>query len=464
MLRVFRHYLSSQVLFLILADLIIFIGVGFAGTLISLVGLPSLWMGYGPVLPKVLVFAGSGFIVLFVGGAYELSPQQGRKEVLIRVIGCFAVLTLIISATGFAFPSLRWGRLALLLGLLFSFLAVTSVRLFTFGLWDIPRFRERLLLLGATPLADRLIDTLSSMSFRGYEVLGYVDNQSGAHPSPTNGYRVLGSIAELERVAAEHRAGTIVVTLDERRGTLPLATVLDCKLRGLRVEDWPSFYERLTGRIAVENLRPSWMIFSDGFQLASMTRTVKRAMDIGLAVLFLTLGFPLFVALAIGIKLESRGPVFFRQERMGQAGKVFRLLKFRTMYEEAEGETGPVWAKENDPRVTRVGHFLRRSRLDEFPQIVNVIKGEMSFVGPRPERPYFVNILQKRIPFYIQRLSVKPGITGWAQIRYPYGSTVDETVQKVEYDLYYVKNMSLFLDALILLSTVQVVLFGRGAR
>ena len=206
------------------------------------------------------------------------------------------------------------------------------------------------------------------------------------------------------------------------------------------------------------------MIFADGFGRTSVTRTVKRAMDVTLALLFLVLGFPLFLAIAIAIRLESRGSIFFRQDRMGQAGKIFRPLKFRTMVEGAEAETGPVWAAENDPRVTRVGRLLRRSRLDEFPQIINVLKGDMSFVGPRPERPHFVAMLQQQIPYYHQRLSVKPGITGWAQVRYRYGSTVEDAAQKLEYELYYIKNMSVFLDLLILLSTMQIVLFGRGAR
>ncbi len=464
MLRVFRHYLSRRVLALAIVDVIILIVAGYIGQITPLFGLPPLWMGGDPIFPRVLALVGFGWGVLFVGGAYDFSPQLGRKELLVRLMGCFATLTLLVSAIGFAFPYLRWGRLALLLALVFAFSGVTGVRLMTLRLWDVPRFRERLLLLGATHLADRLIETLSTAGSRGYEVLGYMDNRSEAELGFKNGYPVLGTISELERVAAEQRVGTIVVTLEERRGTLPLDSVLSCKLRGIRVEDWPSFHERLTGRVGIENLRPSWMIFSDGFRAASVTRAAKRTMDIGLALIFLVLGLPLFAVIAIAIKLESRGPILFRQERVGQEGRVFRLLKFRTMYEGAEGETGPVWAKENDPRVTRIGRFLRRSRLDEFPQIVNVLKGDMSIVGPRPERPHFVNILQKRIPFYIQRLSVKPGITGWAQIRYPYGSTVDETAQKLEYDLYYVKNMSIFLDVLILLRTLQVVLFGRGAR
>ncbi|MFQ5848470.1 MAG: TIGR03013 family XrtA/PEP-CTERM system glycosyltransferase [Candidatus Methylomirabilales bacterium] len=463
-MRIFRYHLSWQVLALGLADVIGLLAAAYAGRLTPLLGLPPVWMGFDPIWPKALAFVGLGWVVLCVGGATDVSPQQGRKEIVIRQMGCFAALAFLLSAVGFAVPVLRWGRLALLLALVAGFCAVAVIRLTTLRLWNIPRFRERLLLLGATPVADNLIETISRMGTRGYEVLGYVDNRSEAELQLNDGYRVLGRVSELNRVAAEHRAGTIVVTLDERRGALPLAPVLDCKLRGIRVEDWPSFYERLTGRIGVEKLRPSWMVFCDGFHRASMTRTVKRGMDIGLALVFLVLGFPLFVAIALAITLESRGSIFFRQERVGQAGKVFRLLKFRTMVEGAEGKTGPVWAAANDPRVTRVGRFLRRSRLDELPQIVNVLRGDVSFVGPRPERPHFVAMLQQRIPYYLQRLSVKPGITGWAQIRCPYGSTIEEAAHKLEYDLYYVKNMSVFLDLLILFSTVQVVLFGRGAR
>ena len=459
MLRLFGHYLPARVLFLAFADLILLLGAGYVGKL------TPLWLGHGPFLPKVLAFAAFGCAILFVGGTYDFSPQQGRKEIVIHLIGCFAALVVVMSVIGFAFPDhLRWGRLALLLSLILGLLAVTSVRVLTLNLWSTSRFRERLLLLGATPLADRLIEMLSRMGTHGYEVLGYVDDRPESDIVLNNGLRVLGRVSELGRVAAEHRVGTIVVTLDERRGALPLAPVLDCKLRGLRVEDWPSFYERLTRRIGIENLRPSWLVFSDGFRRTSITRSVKRAVDIVAALLFLAVGFPLFALIALAIKLESRGSIFYRQERVGEAGKIFRLLKFRTMYERAEEGSGPIWATANDPRVTGTGRLLRRARLDEFPQIVNVLKGDMSFVGPRPERPHFVAMLQKGIPYYPQRLSVKPGITGWAQIRYPYGATVDDAIQKLEFDLYYVKNMSIFLDVLILLTTVQVVLFGRGAR
>jgi len=327
----------------------------------------------------------------------------------------------------------------------------------------IARFRERVLFLGATPLVERLISEMEANN-PGYEILGYVDDRPAHEVRLTNGFRVLGKTQQLREIVSRNQAGTIVVSLGERRGVFPMEAILDCKLQGVRIEDWPTFYEKLTGRIVVQNLRPSWLIFSEGFTRTRITRLIKRVLDISLSSLFLGLGWPMFVLIAIAIKLDSRGPAFFRQQRVGERGQLFPLLKFRTMIEGAEAVSGPVWATEEDPRITRVGRWLRKTRLDEFPQIINVLKGEMSFIGPRPERPHFVAQLQERIPYYAQRHTVRPGITGWAQVRYHYGATVRDAEEKLQYDLYYIKNMSLFLDMLILLSSIQVVLCGRGAR
>jgi sugar transferase (PEP-CTERM system associated) len=325
------------------------------------------------------------------------------------------------------------------------------------------RLRERVLFLGATPLAERLISELEAKN-AGYEILGYVDDRPAQEVALTNGFRVLGQTHQLQEIVTANQAGMIVVALAERRGVFPTQAILDCKLRGIRIEDWPAFYEKLTGKIVVQNLRPSWLVFSEGFARTQVTRLIKRVVDLSLSCLFLALGWPIFLLLAIAIKLDSSGTTFFRQDRVGERGRIFTILKFRTMVENAEALTGPVWATQEDPRTTRVGRWLRKSRLDEFPQILNVLKGEMSFIGPRPERPHFVAQLQDRIPYYAQRHTIKPGITGWAQVRYHYGATVEDAEEKLQYDLYYVKNMSLFLDVLILLSSIQVVLFRQGAR
>ena len=276
------------------------------------------------------------------------------------------------------------------------------------------------------------------------------------------GHVLLGKTQDLSALVEDTKPDLIVVAQMNRRGNFPAKALIDCRMRGIQVEDWPTFYEKETGKILVTDLRPSWLIFSDGFVKTSRTEIIKRLLDLGLSLVGLVLALPIMAAVAFIIKLESRGSVLFRQARLGQNGRVFILNKFRSMREDAEKDTGPVWAQDRDPRITRVGSFLRRTRLDELPQLFNVLLGDMSFIGPRPERPEFVYALQKQIPFYMERLSVKPGITGWAQVRYRYGATVEDAIEKLQYDLYYIKNLSLFLDLVILIATIQVVLFARG--
>jgi sugar transferase (PEP-CTERM system associated) len=256
----------------------------------------------------------------------------------------------------------------------------------------------------------------------------------------------------------------IVVSLSERRGVFPLKDVLNCKFNGIKVIDAPSFYEERTGKLLIEDITPSWLIFSDGFRKTAMKCFCKRILDIFMASIGLMLTLPLFPVIALVIKIDSPGPIFFRQLRVGEKEKNFILYKFRTMKQNAESGTGPVWAQKNDSRITRVGKFLRRTRLDEIPQLYNVLVGDMSFIGPRPERPEFVEELKKIIPYYSERHSVKPGITGWAQIRYRYGASVEDSLEKLRYDLYYIKHLSLFLDVLIIMETTKIVLFGKGAR
>ena len=254
-----------------------------------------------------------------------------------------------------------------------------------------------------------------------------------------------------------------MVALDEKRGKLPVEQLLLCRLRGIRVEEGATFCEQLCGRLSVEDLHPSALIFSDGFKRSLMIRKLKRGTDIFCSLAGLVLLSPLSLAVGLAIKFESEGPVFYRQERIGEEGVPFSILKFRSMRVDAEKD-GPVWAAANDERITKVGRIIRKLRLDEIPQMINVLKGEMSFVGPRPERPFFVQHLQKEIPFYFHRHTVKPGITGWAQICHPYGASREAALEKLKYDLYYIKHMSPFLDIRILLKTIKVVLSGRGSR
>lgn len=278
-----------------------------------------------------------------------------------------------------------------------------------------------------------------------------------------SGPAIIGDFSKISSICRETRVDRIVVALDEKRGKLPLEQLLLCRLKGIRIDEGVAFSENLCGKLSVENLHPSGLIFSDGFKRSFVIRKMKRWGDLFFSLASLLLFSPVCLAIAIAIKLDSRGPVFYKQERVGEDGVTFDLLKFRSMRVDAEKD-GPVWARVNDERVTRVGRIIRKLRVDELPQMINVLKGEMSFVGPRPERPFFVQRLQKEIPFYFYRHTVKPGITGWAQIYYPYGACKEDALEKLKYDLYYAKHMSPLLDLQIIVATIKIALLGSGAR
>jgi len=274
---------------------------------------------------------------------------------------------------------------------------------------------------------------------------------------------IIGDFKQISSICRTCQIDRVIVALDERRGSLPLNELLQCRLKGIHVDDGISFRESLLGKLSVEHLPPSAIIFSNGFRGVMVYKGIKRVFDLLASLFGIVLFLPLFVLIALAIKLDSRGPVFYRQERVGQDGRLFSLIKFRSMTVDAEKD-GPVWAVVNDQRVTRVGRWLRKLRLDEIAQLINVIRGEMSLVGPRPERPYFVRKLEKEIPFYCHRHAVKPGITGWAQILYPYGATREDAQEKLKYDLYYIKHLSPIMDLRIITETAKIVLLGRGAR
>jgi sugar transferase (PEP-CTERM system associated) len=276
--------------------------------------------------------------------------------------------------------------------------------------------------------------------------------------------KVIGHYEQLLDIVESEQIDKIIVTLPDRRGKLPVSDLLICKMRGIEVEDVTTFREKFNHKIMLDTLQPSWMIFSSDFTVSPFQRLFKRLSDIVLASLGLVLATPLMLLVTAIVKLGSPGPIFFVQERVGQYGHPFVLIKFRSMYTDAEIFSGPVFAQQRDPRIAPLGGWLRRLRLDELPQLFNILSGDMSFVGPRPERDYFVKQFQREIPFYMQRLSVKPGLTGWAQVNYPYGETIEDTIEKLQLDLYYIKNMSLFLDLLILLKTVKTILLMRGSR
>jgi sugar transferase (PEP-CTERM system associated) len=276
-------------------------------------------------------------------------------------------------------------------------------------------------------------------------------------------HEILGDYNDIPALCKKGHVDRIIVALDERRGKFPVEQLLLCRLKGIRVDDGMAFTEELAGKLSVENLRPSSLIFSDGFKRSIIFKRIKRGFDVVLSIVGLAVTMPLNILLSAAIKVDSPGPVLYKQERVGKDGKIFRLLKFRSMRQDAEPD-GPVWADVSDDRATRVGKVIRKMRLDEIPQMVNVLRGEMSFVGPRPERPFFVEQLRKELPYYFQRHTVKPGITGWAQIKCPYGASKEDALEKLKYEYYYIKHMSLIFDLTIIMETIKTVLLSRGAR
>jgi sugar transferase (PEP-CTERM system associated) len=455
MLRIFRHYIPHLPLILFAGDLVVLIAA------FQVPRLTGTWIAEGPVTPRLVVVTLLVGFVLNLGGLYDVRLPMGRRELLARLLTCQAVAGLLVAAVGFAIPNLRLGRAAFLqIGAAVT-LGLIGWRSAWIGPFSHRRIRIRVLVLG-TGAIGKVIAGLVETGARPFSIVGFLDDNPNAPETVPAPYALLGKIQDLPALVEESRPDLIVVAQMNRRGNFPAKALIDCRMRGIQVEDWPTFYEKETGKILVTDLRPSWLIFSDGFVKTPRTEIVKRFVDVGLSLVALALSLPVMALIALAIKLESRGPALFRQPRLGQNGRVFILKKFRSMREDAEKLTGPVWAQQEDPRVTRVGSFLRKTRLDELPQLFNVLVGDMSFIGPRPERPEFVYELQKQIPFYMERLSVKPGITGWAQVKYRYGASVEDALEKLQYDLYYIKNLSLFLDLVILIATIQVVLFARG--
>jgi sugar transferase (PEP-CTERM system associated) len=320
-----------------------------------------------------------------------------------------------------------------------------------------PYFRERVYVLGTGDRALRLLNGLRQRTELGIEVVGWTGNIQGALTRETVATHLVG----LARDRGVHR---VIVAMPDRRGTLPVEELLELRLNGVKVEEATSWLEKISGRIEVEQLHASWLIFAEGFRFSTFFRIVRRGLNFSLALVGLVISFPLLPFILLAVKLDSSGPALYRQKRVGRRGVTFYCYKFRTMRQDAEADTGATWAADDDPRITRVGKFLRVSRLDEIPQLWCVLKGDMHFVGPRPERPEFVEWLSKEIPYYGVRHVVRPGITGWAQVQYKYGNTLEDAREKLQYDLFYIKNASLGLDLLILFQTIKIVLLGRGAK
>ena len=448
------------------------IGGDFVLALLSL--LAALVMRYGYPLPDqelyhVSYLQGGVYVLVLILSSYiferyDLHRIRNRKELFVHTLFQVSCAFILLSIIYFIVPQVIIGRGVLAIALvLFTIFQVLWHILFIIG-YDHPSLTERILVVGTGSLAQKIGDLIcSSKSTFNYELAGYVtcdyDSEQSAVPDDT----IVGNATSLMDLALDHKANKIVIALTEKRGIFPLRDTLRCKLNGLEIYDTPALFEQLTGKLMLEYITPSWLIFSAGFRRTALLSAAKRMCDIILALLGLLLSLPLFPIIALLVKLDSPGPIFFKQIRVGNWEKKFLLYKFRTMPQDAE-KGGAIWAQADDPRVGRIGGFLRKYRLDEIPQLYNVLRGEMSFIGPRPERPEFVEKLKEIVPYYSKRHFVKPGLTGWAQIRYPYGASVEDALEKLRYDLFYIKNMSLRLESIIILETVKVVLFGRGGR
>ena len=401
---------------------------------------------------------------LYYVDLYDLRVISDRRELFVRAIHALGATSLIIAGTYYWFPELMIGRGVFILAALCVITLVLGWRIVFEWTNRHVTPRERLLLVGTNEGAVRLAKELFERRNLGVEIVGFIDPDPMRVGLPVLNPGVVGTIEDIPTVARALKVDRVVVSLADARGKLPMDKLLEMRLDGVAFDHLASVYEEYTGKIAVENLRPSWLIFSAGFRKGRLLLTGKRLVDLVASVVGLLLALPIMLCVALAIRLTSKGPIFYHQRRVGQQGLVFVLHKFRSMRVDAEAGTGAVWAKSGDARVTPIGRFLRRTRLDELPQLWNVFTGQMSLVGPRPERPEFIASLSREIPFYGQRHIVKPGVTGWAQVSYSYADSIESTLEKLQYDLFYIKNLSLPLDLFIMFCTAKIVLLGKGAR
>jgi sugar transferase (PEP-CTERM system associated) len=461
-IRLFKHYVPYAVLLLGALDLVFLLaGVELGWTL-------RLWqvgLARGSMLqrlPNMIAFAAALQTAMVAVGVYGAQALHSVRFATARLIVAVGLGILALSLLFFIFPPVAFWRSSLLYATWIALVLMIGARNGLRNLLGDGRFKRRVLVLGAGPRAAR-IAALAARPGAGFRIVGFVGMNDGA--DAVEGAVNRAAIGSLSRHVEALGAAEVVLALEERRNALPLHDLLKVKTVGGEVHDFSTFLERETGRVDLDSLNPSWLIFSDGFSAGRrLSSAAKRLFDVAVSLVILALAWPLIALTALAVKLESKGPAFYHQRRVGLYGETFEVVKLRSMRVDAEVGGKAVWAQKDDPRVTRVGAFIRKVRIDELPQAWSVLKGEMSFVGPRPERPQFVADLEARLPYYAERHVVKPGITGWAQINYPYGASIEDAREKLEYDLYYAKNYSPFLDLLILLQTARVILWPEGAR
>ena len=464
MIRFFHAYFPARTLFLGVSEAVLVTAAFVVATFARLgANDANLMLNYQRGFLKIIVVAVIFILCMYYFDLYDSFICSNKREVLTRLVQVFGTVCILLAILYYVLPPLQLGRGIFLIGFVSVAVILVAWRQVFLVVNAMPKFAERAVILGDGWLAESLIKELESRPELGIRVAGQLKTiQNG-----NGNLRHASSEEHIESILQSFqpfRPSRIIVALTERRGRMPVAALLRMKSRGVRIHDGAEIYEAATGKVPVESLRLSWLLFSSGFQLSRLLVFSQRFTSLVVSILGLLLCLPLIPVIALGIRLTSPGGVFFRQKRVGLAGMAFDCYKFRTMRAGAESESGPKWAGKDDPRITPIGRFLRRSRLDEIPQLWNVLKGDMNLVGPRPERPEFMDWLKSEIPHYDLRHTVRPGLTGWAQIRYRYGSSVEDTKEKLCYDLFYIKNMSPGLDLLVLFHTMKIVLLGRGAR
>ncbi len=388
---------------------------------------------------------------------YDTARLNTKGELYFRLLMVPGVMAFILAGVAYVKPNYLLGGGSSTVGLLILTVALIGWRLGFTWLVQMPILVERVYVLGTGDRAQRVVQGLRQNPELGVEIASWTGKMEGAITLESVG-------AHLMEIVHKQKVHRVIVAMPDRRGTIPMQELLELRVEGVKIEEATSWLEKISGKIEVENLYPSWLVYGEGFRRSTIFIVVRRVISIVISLIGLILALPLLPLIVLAIAIDSKGPVFYTQTRVGKAGHIFRVVKFRTMRQDAEAASGPQWAGDNDPRVTRVGRFLRSSRLDEIPQLWCVLKGDMAFVGPRPERPEFIALLSKEIPYYGVRHMVRPGLTGWAQVKYKYGSTVEDSREKLQYDLFYIKNASIGLDLLIMFQTVKTVLLRRGAQ
>ena len=468
MFRIFNQFVSAKNFLLLILESVLIVGCLFCAVQLRFWNNPlelaryEVWPDFEIQIALVVITC---LVCLYFNDLYSPEANENHIDRILRLEQSLGAASLLLGLFYFLFPDMLLSRYVFLIGMTMIGVSLGVGRKALDKAWQAGAPLQRVAILGTGQLAVEVAREMTRRGDLSIKVEGLLSpTSSPAEGDMIFGFPVIGSTANMETIAADRALSRIVVALEDRRGALPTRELVTLRVRGLRIDEAATALSALTGRISLHVVKPSWFIFSDGFRRSTLNEVLKRALDLAVAMLGVVLALPLMIVVAIAVGLESAGPVIYRQIRVGRMNRNFEMLKFRSMCQDAEKPNEAKWAIQNDPRVTRLGGVLRKYRVDEMPQLWNVIKGDMSFVGPRPERPSFVKDLREKVPYYDERHSVRPGLTGWAQVQYSYGSSVEDAYRKLEYDLFYLKNMSLTFDLAIILKTIKIVVGGHGGR